>query len=213
VGDLIPADAPEERLRLAAAWHDLGQRTGSADAMARARDLLLPLTASDDAPASSVLLLAYTMTWLGENDAAEQAYRRAIALDPAQPQALNNLAYLMVRRSGSDTVETERLARRAVELSPATPAFYDTLGRALLRQERHEQALSSFEKALELDPAYAEALAGKGLALAWLGREREAMEVLRKLETTRPTGGPMPPTISEDLELLRSRLSTAVDTR
>lgn len=55
------------------------------------------------------------------------------------------------------------------------------LGRVLLRLERFEEALSSLEQCLELEPNHAEALNLYGNALVALGRFAEALESYQKL--------------------------------
>ncbi len=62
----------------------------------------------------------------GRPDDAEGEYRTALKALPDNPEALNNLAWLLHER-GKNTDEAEALAARAVELAPARPAFLDTL--------------------------------------------------------------------------------------
>jgi tetratricopeptide (TPR) repeat protein len=80
---------------------------------------------------------------------AEAAYRRAVALEPDGPDALNNLAWLLLRE-GSRLDEAEELARRALaRQGPDQPAVFDTLGRILLARGRCAEAERVFEGALE----------------------------------------------------------------
>jgi tetratricopeptide (TPR) repeat protein len=70
---------------------------------------------------------------------AEQVLREALSLQPDHPTALNNLAYLLAegRKPGREAVD---LAERAVAAEPRNPAFLDTLGWALFRVGRTEEA-------------------------------------------------------------------------
>lgn len=57
---------------------------------------------------------------------AEDEYRAALKAQPDNPEALNNLAWLLHSRR-KNPEEAEALAARAVALDPARPAFRDTL--------------------------------------------------------------------------------------
>ena len=56
---------------------------------------------------------------------AEHEYRRALAYAPAEPDALNNLAWTLLRR-GRRLDEAERLATRAVEAGGVRDSIYRT---------------------------------------------------------------------------------------
>jgi tetratricopeptide (TPR) repeat protein len=82
---------------------------------------------------------------------AEQAYRAALAVAPADRDALNNLAWLLYEQ-GLRLEEAEALARRAVGESGPDPApALDTLGRIQLAQGRCKDAERTFGEALALD--------------------------------------------------------------
>jgi len=62
----------------------------------------------------------------GQLDEAETEYRAAVKDLPGNPEALNNLAWLLCARKTA-LAEAEALAVQAVTLAPARPAFQDTL--------------------------------------------------------------------------------------
>jgi Flp pilus assembly protein TadD len=65
---------------------------------------------------------------------AEAAYRRAIAIDPQHPDALNNLAWLLLEE-GTRLDEAEVLARRALDAGgPDEDLVRDTLERILKKK-------------------------------------------------------------------------------
>jgi tetratricopeptide (TPR) repeat protein len=82
---------------------------------------------------------------------AEQAYRAALAVAPADRDALNNLAWLLYEE-GLRLEEAEALARKAVGQSgPDQILALDTLGRIQLAQGRCTDAERTLGEALALD--------------------------------------------------------------
>lgn len=83
---------------------------------------------------------------------AEQAYRRALELEPGYRDALNNLAWLLAT-FGDALDEALELARRALEADGPDPHFVlDTLARVHLQRGDCESARSAIERALALAP-------------------------------------------------------------
>ena len=89
----------------------------------------------------------------GEAAAAEAAYRRALEADPANADALNNLAWLLLKHP-ERLAETEELARRAVAAGGADPYLaLDTLGRVLRARGRCQDAVDVLTRAFTAMPA------------------------------------------------------------
>lgn len=83
---------------------------------------------------------------------AEFHYIQALAVKPQNPQALNSLAciYAVQRKN---LQEAERLVKKALELDPKySGIFLDTLGLVLLAQDRTDEAIEAFQKAITLIP-------------------------------------------------------------
>ena len=81
---------------------------------------------------------------------AERAYRRALALAPEDPDALNNLAWLLLQRD-SELEEAESLARSAASRpGPDRALVLDTLARIQGARGRCDEADATFEEALGL---------------------------------------------------------------
>jgi tetratricopeptide (TPR) repeat protein len=92
----------------------------------------------------------------GRRADAEAAYRRALALDRDDRDALNNLAWLLLEE-GTRLEEAEGLAARAAAApGPDRPRAQDTLGRIQLARGRCAEAERTFRDALEAE-ALAEA--------------------------------------------------------
>jgi Flp pilus assembly protein TadD len=86
---------------------------------------------------------------------AEAAYRQAITLDPANADALNNLAWLLLEHGEHDRLaEAEELARRAVAAAGADRHLpLDTLAQVLRKEGRCAEAASAFAEAAAAAPA------------------------------------------------------------
>lgn len=110
---------------------------------------------------------------LGSWDSAETDFRAALALNPGQPQVLNYLGYSLVeKRIKLD--EALDLIEQAVAASPESGYIIDSLGWALYRLGRYEDAVPHMERAVELmavDPVVNDHLGDVYWAV---GRYREA---------------------------------------
>ena len=96
----------------------------------------------------------------------------------------------------------------AATLAPDRPLPHSSMGRALLRLDRVDEALAAFGAALRLAPRDEPGLAGRADALAIAGRPAEAAGVLDLLADTQETAGRLPDacdTARRALELVESR--------
>lgn len=88
---------------------------------------------------------------LGRRPAAEEAFRKALELEPDSADALNNLAWLLYEDKRFE--EAEPLARKAV-ITKAPDAWIrlDTLARILAARGNCDEARSTFRQAIEQIP-------------------------------------------------------------
>ena len=121
---------------------------------------------------------------LGRLDAAEEHFRRAMAIDPQDATPLLDLAAL--RAAQQRHGEAEDLLRRARELRPDDPATLQNIAESLRKQGRHEEALPAYRSVLDIDPEYALAYAGMGDTLLNLERYAEALETLATAVALQP---------------------------
>lgn len=86
--------------------------------------------------------------------AAIRAYEKALALNPDEPDILNNLAWLLATAEApplGDPPRALRLAQRAIRLKKA-PHIWDTLAAALYANGRIEEAIRAEQNALSMNP-------------------------------------------------------------
>lgn len=108
-------------------------------------------------------------TW----DQAEADFRKALELNPGQPQVLNYLGYSLVEKR-IKLEEALGMIEQAVEASPESGYIVDSLGWVLYRLGRYDEAVMHMERAVELmavDPVVNDHLGDVYWAV---GRIREA---------------------------------------
>jgi len=107
-------------------------------------------------------------------DPAIAALRRAAALAPSEPEALNYLGYTLADQ-GRDLDEAFRLLSRAVALAPGSGSVVDSYGWAYFRRGDYDSAVRQLENAVRLDPTSPVITDHLGDAYWRTGREREAV--------------------------------------
>ena len=112
---------------------------------------------------------------------AREAYRRAIALAPHHPGAHLNLGRLVHEAGAARAAEFHYRCALAAPGGERALAAYN-LGVALEDQECHDEALLAYARAIEADPALADAHFNLSRLLERLGRRADA---LRHLATYR----------------------------
>lgn len=88
-------------------------------------------------------------------DRAEEAYRRALSLDPGLACALTNLGNLCYRRGRVEQARTHYA--QAIAIDTDQPEAHYNLGFLALEDGDAETAVVCFERALESDPSFADA--------------------------------------------------------
>jgi tetratricopeptide (TPR) repeat protein len=135
-----PRDSTAESLRAAVVLEENGQ-------LAEAANAYRQILASHPDSIVAWTNLGNAESQLGNRAAAEEAFRRAVALDPSAADALNNLAWLLYEEKRLDEAET--LAQRAVS-SPAPDAWMrlDTLARIQLARGSCGDAVKTWQRAV-----------------------------------------------------------------
>jgi len=104
---------------------------------------------------------------------AEADFRRALELNPEQPQVLNYLGYSLVEKQ-IKLDEALDMIERAVEAQPNSGYIVDSLGWVLYRLGRYDEAIGHMEHAAELMPVDPVVNDHLGDVLWAVGRETEA---------------------------------------
>lgn len=81
----------------------------------------------------------------------------------------------------TDPKQAVRLFLEAVELSPEDPRFPFELGNTYQNMGLNLEARDAYQDAINVDPSFADAFYGKGVALRELGRNNEAMITFREV--------------------------------
>jgi tetratricopeptide (TPR) repeat protein len=115
---------------------------------------------------------------------AEAAYRRALAEQPDQPDALNLLGTLIVAAGGGP--EGARLLRRAIAARPDDPTLRANLAAILVTLDRIDEALAEIEKARDLAPDAPEVEMNYAHILRRLGRAEEALALYQRIGAAHP---------------------------
>ena len=111
-------------------------------------------------------------------------YRRALAVDPANWLAWNNLGNNSLGRGDNRAALDDFDASLAIK-PDYSHALYNR-GVALQRLGRLPEALTAYDRALGVDPSNADALVNAGNALAGLGRDRDAVSAYERALRLRP---------------------------
>lgn len=109
---------------------------------------------------------------------AQSQLEEVINLTPNNVFALNDLAWLLLRK---DPVNAVKYAEKAVKIAPKIPQVIDTLAMALIERGRNERALRLIRQAVSLAPKSASILYHLGLAQEKNGQLVEARRTLTNL--------------------------------
>jgi TolB-like protein/Tfp pilus assembly protein PilF len=130
--------------------------------------------------ALALVKLYYEWDWAG----VEQAFRRALELNPNIPEAHRHYAWYLVLAGHMDEALAEM--KRAQEVDPLTPIYTAELGWVYWIAEQYEEAIEEAQKSLELDPDFPVGLYVLGGIYADQGMYEEAIAVHQKAAAVNP---------------------------
>jgi tetratricopeptide (TPR) repeat protein len=118
-------------------------------------------------------------------DNAKQQYRKALEIQPENPLASNNLAYVMLQQGGNVEVAFA-MAQTARRQLPDNPNSADTLGWAFYHKQVYTSAINLFKEAVKKEPDNALFNYHLGLAYAKTGQAALAKQQLDRVVKIKP---------------------------
>jgi tetratricopeptide (TPR) repeat protein len=159
-------------LRIGETCRRKGDANGAVQALQKARETL---------PDNIVVLstLALVLDGAGRKPEAKQVYEATIKLDPNNPVALNNLAFLLAETGGDlDLALTN--AQRAKQLQPSLFEISDTLGWIYLKKNLADNAIEIFKDLVAKEPNHSTYRFHLGMAYQQKGDKTKAIEQLKE---------------------------------
>ena len=118
-------------------------------------------------------------------DRAKQQYQKVLEIQPENPFASNNLAYVMLQQGGNVDVAFA-MAQTARRLLPENASTADTLGWAFYHKKVYTSAINLFKEAVKKEPDNALFNFHLGLAYAKSGQAGLARQQLDRLVKIKP---------------------------
>jgi Tfp pilus assembly protein PilF len=115
----------------------------------------------------------------GDCSGAETAFRDAIRLDHADPEAHLRLGWVLLDQDRN--LEAGAAFQSAIRLAPDAASAHEGLGLVLSKEKRHAAAEAEYREAVRLKPGSALAYCRLGESLYWQGRYFEAEIAFREI--------------------------------
>ena len=116
---------------------------------------------SDSSVLANKIGIAYHQ--LLDLESAKKNYERAIKLNPAYAEAINNLGTIHYARKSYRRAIAEY--NKALKITPQSASILSNLGTAYFARKNYELAYTAYQKALQIDPEVFEHRSGHGVLL------------------------------------------------
>jgi tetratricopeptide (TPR) repeat protein len=187
----LPREMPLSGLSIAAVGDRVIVREGTSRWQAESGQYLLGFEGDPAAGSLSVFQPKPQARWfdqaevLEESDsvAAIDAYRRAIADDPAHVEARINLGRVL--HNTGRLAQAETVYREAIAACGNDALLLFNFGVLLDDMKRKEEAAKAYEEALRTDPAFADCCYNLALICEELGRRRDAIRHMARYRRLR----------------------------
>ncbi len=132
-----------------------------------------------------------------ENEQARAFYRKAIDLDPSFARAYAGLAMTYAidtrlqpsRDASQPLARAMELAETARQIDPDIPEVHWAIGFVHVQSRRHDDAIRSLQRAIELNRSFADAYALMGGIHTYIGQPAQSIPLLRTAMRLEPDGG------------------------
>lgn len=150
-----------------------------------AQDLMQKAPSSPEAET----LIAEAFQAQGKWDDATAQFRKILEQNPNQPGIHYQLGRILLSKPLDPTVTEEATKEFKAELrvNPTSPSAEFMLGDLAWRNEKSDEAIEHFTRAIQFDAGLAEAYLGLGMALNAAAKYSEAIEPLKKYTEMDPT--------------------------
>jgi len=187
----LPQSMPLSGLSIGAVADRVIVKEGASRWQADSGQYLLGFEGDPAAGSLSVFQAKPQANWFDQAEALEEsdsvgaidAYRRAIAAEPAHLEARINLGRLL--HNMGRLVQAEGVYREAIGACGNDALLLFNYGVLLDDMKRKGEALEAYEEALRIDPAFADCCYNLALLCEELGRRREAIRHMAKYRRLR----------------------------
>ncbi|MHC4124148.1 MAG: tetratricopeptide repeat protein [Planctomycetota bacterium] len=129
--------------------------------------------------AKTLYTMAGVMVNQGKDAHAEDVLRRLLRENPKFVPAYNSLAEIKMRQRKID--QAIQTLTKGLSISPGDPVLINNLGMCWMLRQDYHKALEEFTNAAGLKPENARYRANMAVALAFLGRDEEALSLYKQI--------------------------------
>ncbi|MGA9120291.1 MAG: tetratricopeptide repeat protein [Bacteroidota bacterium] len=133
------------------------------------------------------LTLAAVLYGTRDFTGAATELQKAVQIDKSYAPAYNLLGYAEMRIG--DLPKAEAAFKQYTTLIPDQPNPHDSYAELLLKEGKYDDAITSYSKALSLDPSFFNSEIGLATAYSFKGMQMEARKHLQKLVDSSPDNG------------------------
>src|SRR4051812_26011096 len=119
------------------------------------------------------LIRAIELQGQGQPEAAAGLFREVLTLDPANGAALYSLA--LIALNAGDRTQELKISEGGVASAPTFAPLHYLHGTVLQALGRNDEALQSYDRAIELKPDYTEVMLNSGALLRTMFRHHDAL--------------------------------------
>ncbi len=152
--------------------------------LSEAESLCREILSHDSAYAPAWHLKGTLLMSAGQPDKAEEAFQKAVELEPSKARYQNELGVAQAMQGKLDAAIVT--FSRAIDAEPSDALGYYNLGYAYERSRRWDGAIAAYQKAIAIRPQYPQALNNLTHVLRQAGRTAEAIEAGQKAIALQP---------------------------